>query len=270
MKSIYEYQDYKSFLSATEQARRVAERGFRRRIAAHLGCQPGYISQVLNDSAHLSLEQAFAAAEFLGLGESERKYFLTLVERERSGSPQLRAHFERELTNLREAHLNIRERVGASRQLSESEQSRYYSSWHYLAVHMLSTLPDFATAGAIAQELKIPLHTVQDIILFLMSCGIVEENDGKIRAGVTQVHLGRDSILIKQHHTNWRLAAVQSLATAAASDVHYSTVSTLSKKDADDLRAAMIALIQSYVETVRPSKEEVMVGFNLDFYRLAG
>lgn len=74
--------------------------------------------------------------------------------------------------------------------------------------------------------------------------------------------------LIRQHHINWRIAAIQSLISSNASDIHYSTVSTLSKADVEKLRGEMVQLIERYVETVKPSAEEVMYGFNLDFYSL--
>lgn len=51
-------------------------------------------------------------------------------------------------------------------------------------------------------------------------------------------------------------------------DVQYSTVSTLSKADAEKLGSEMLQLIEKYVETIKPSEEEVMYGFNIDFYNL--
>jgi hypothetical protein len=85
---------------------------------------------------------------------------------------------------------------------------------------------------------------------------------------LTQVHLNRDSPLIRQHHTNWRMSAIQSLMNDNKEDLHYSTVSTLSRSDAEKLRADMTSLIENYVAVVKPSKEEVMYGFNLDFFCL--
>ncbi|MCC2680394.1 MAG: hypothetical protein K0R29_2970 [Pseudobdellovibrio sp.] len=109
---------------------------------------------------------------------------------------------------------------------------------------------------------------MNQVLLFLLQSGIVKEERGKLLPGLTSVHLNRESPLIRQHHTNWRVAAIQSLVTNSKSDVHYSTVSTLSKADAEKLRAEMVSLIEKYVEVVKPSQEEVMYGFNLDFYNL--
>jgi len=51
-------------------------------------------------------------------------------------------------------------------------------------------------------------------------------------------------------------------------DIHYSTVSTLSRRDVESLRTKLVEEIQNYVQTVSQSKEETMYCFNLDFFKL--
>lgn len=268
MKNIFEFKDYKKFLQAYEESRKAFQRGFRTKLAEVIGCQNGYITQVMNGEAHFSLEQGMRVAKFLQLGDNERKFLLLLIEFSRAGTKELRDHFADEITTLREKYLNIKEHVGTSRVLSEKEQSVYYSSWHYLAVHMLITLPGYDDPKSIAHALRLTDTAITQVLVFLTQTGIIEEVKGKLRAGVTQVHLNRESPLIRQHHTNWRIAAIQSLATDSKTNVHYSTVSTLSKEDAEKLRLEMVKFIEKYVETIAPSKEETIVGFNLDFYSL--
>lgn len=251
-----------------EQSRKGFERGFRSKLAEYIGCQSGYISHVLNGNAQLSLEQGFRVAAFISLSDRERKYFLLLIEFARAGTKELRAHFEEELLVLREQFLNIKERVGGARALTEIEQSTYYSSWHYLAVHVVTSLKDYDDAKSISVALNIPESVVSKVLLFLLQTGIVIQEQGKLRPGLTDVHLNRESPLIRQHHTNWRIAAVQALMNDSKTDIHYSTVSSLSLKDAEALRSEMVQLIEKYVEVIKPSKEEVMYGFNLDFYNL--
>ncbi len=268
MKSVFNFSDYKAFLRSQEAGRKEVESGFRSKLAKTIGCQSGYITQVLNSGAHFSLEQGLRASTFLGLQQREQKYFLLLIEVARAGTTELVAFFKKDLAILREEQLNIKERVGDSRILSETEQTTYYSSWYYLAVHVLASLPEYNDAKLIADALKLPESAVDSVLVFLVQTGILVTEKGKLKSGITQVHLNRESPLIRQHHTNWRMAAVQSLMTNTATDVHYSTVSSLSREDAEKLRAEMVKLIESYVETVKPSPEEVVFGFNLDFYSL--
>lgn len=268
MKTIFDFENYKEYLTFFEVSRKNFEKGFRSRLADHIGCQSGYISHILNGNAQLSLEQTMKAAGFLNLDKRERKYFLLLVEYARAGTPDLKSHFKDELTRSREEFLNIKTRVGGSRELSEKEQSLYYSHWKYVAIHVLASLPEYNDVKSISFALGISEQSVSKILLFLIQTGIVKEEKGKLKSGLTKVHLNRESSLIRQHHTNWRIAAIQSLSDEIKSDIHYSTVSTLSFKDAEVLRSKMVKLIEDYVETIGPSHEEVMYCFNLDFFNL--
>lgn len=268
MQDIFEFKDYKKFIRAFETSRKSFEKGFRSKLAELLGCQNGYISHVLNGDAHFSLEQGLGVARFLQLNERDKKYLLLLIEHARAGTKELRQYFEKEIEVYREKHLDIKERAVGARALSENEQTTYYSSWHYLAIHMLITLPGYDDRKSIANALRISEDAVTKALIFLLQTGLVEEVRGKLKSGVTQIHLDRESPLIRQHHTNWRVAAIQSLTSESKSNVHYSTVSTLSKADAEKLRVEMVKFIESYIETVKPSKEEEMYAFSLDFYNL--
>jgi len=93
------------------------------------------VSQVLNDRYHFSLEQAEAATQFLGLSQDESRCFILLVEIQRAGTPSLKQYFLKQLAELRELHLMIKERIGVSSALTEHHQTIYYSFWHYAAVH---------------------------------------------------------------------------------------------------------------------------------------
>ena len=269
MKKVFDFKDYKDFLRDFELSRKSFERGFRSKLAEAIQCQSAYISQVLSGSAHLSLEQTLKAARHLGLRENETKHFLLLVELARAGTRELKSYFESELQKDRELNFNIKERVGEARTLSEREQAVYYSSWQYLAIHLLVGIGRFNDAVSIGAALQLPEEAVSKALIFLTQAELVVEDKGKLKTGLARIHLDRESPLIKQHHTNWRMAAIQSMSRENKSDVHYSSASTVSRKDVEVLRGLVISLIENYVSTVTPSKEEVMVGFNLDFYRLA-
>lgn len=70
--------------------------------------------------------------------------------------------------------------MGESRVLSEANQSVYYSSWHYLAVHVVASLPDYNDAKSIADALKIPDAVASRVMLFLIESGILEEKKEKL------------------------------------------------------------------------------------------
>lgn len=268
MINIFDYTDYKAYLKATEEERASMQRGFRSRLAEALECQNAYISQILNTHANFSLEQAFKITTFLQLKENETRYFMLLVEHSRAATPALQAYFKKDIAALRAKFLDLKERLPEATDLSLENKNVYYSSWIYPTAHMMITIPEYRTIHKIAVALGVEENVISEVMLFLVSSGLAKEQKGQFVPGPTQVHLDIDSPHIRQHHSNWRVRAVQSLTSNKEHDVHYSTVSTLSYDDAVKLKSTIIQIIQDYVKVIGPSKEQTMYNFNIDFYSL--
>ena len=116
--------------------------------------------------------------------------------------------------------------------------------------------------------LKLPKDAVSNALIFLNQAELIVEDKGKLKTGLARFHLDRESPLIKQDHTNWRVAAIQSMSRESKTDVHDSSASTVSRADAEALSGLVISRIENYVTTVKLSKEEVMVAFNVDLHQL--
>ena len=71
-------------------------RGEFRRISLALGMHTTLVSQVFRGRKSLTEEQAGGLARYMGLGTLETDFLLKLVQRERSGSEELRKIFDRQ------------------------------------------------------------------------------------------------------------------------------------------------------------------------------
>lgn len=268
MINIFDYDDYKDYLKDLEQERASMQRGFRSRLAESLECQNAYISQILNTHANFSLEQALKLTQFLQLPANETRYFILLVEYSRAGTPALKSYFQKDIKVLRESQLDLKGRVADAKELSLEHQNFYYSSWIYPTIHIMLTISEYRTIAKITAALRLDEQVIADAMLFLVSTGLAKETKGTFTPGDSQIHLSKGSPQIRQHHINWRLRATQSLTTEKDYDIHYSTVSSLSLADAEKLKTKMVQMIEDYVATIGPSKEETIYNFNLDFYSL--
>jgi uncharacterized protein (TIGR02147 family) len=268
MKYVFDFHDYKTFLHHHEQHRTSLQRGFRSRLAETLPCQNAYISQVMNGGANFSPEQGLKIAEFIKLNAAESRYFVVLIEHARAGTRELREFHQRDLDEMREKFLNLATRVSATHTLSMEQQSVYYSSWLFMTVHLMTTISGYRTIAKIAEALGMNEDVIRDAVLFLLEMQLLEEKSGHLVPGPTQLHLSKDSPLVHQHHTNWRVNSIRQLTDNNKNNLHYSTISSLSRADAEKLRSRFIQVIQEYVETIRPSREETLYNFNLDFYCL--
>lgn len=265
MKSVIQFKDYKSYLREVE----AGIKGFRSRLAEAAECQNAFVSQVLNGDVNFNLEQALRIAGFLGLRGDHEQAFLWLVEVKRAGTPQLRAYFNALLDQLREKHLNIGDRVKITQALSSEDQSRYYSSWMYAAIHIAVMVPEFNSVSALSAALGISEKQVDAVVEFLVEHGLVQQTSSGLRSGHIQTHLSKDSPDISKHHTNWRIEAIKSLDQPGVSDMHYSGVSSLAKADVEKIRAIFVDTIEAYVRAIEKSPEETLYTFNLDFFRVS-
>jgi hypothetical protein len=76
--------------------------------------------------------------------------------------------------------------------------------------------------------------------------------------------------MISKHHTNWRMQAIQSLEREAESELHYSSVITVSEGDAVKIREALVKAIEQVRLIVKPSKDEALYCYNLDLFKVTG
>lgn len=263
--NIFEFQDYKTYLR--ERAKRSG-RGFKKSLAEASQCQTTYISQVLGGNSHLSLEQAQASCDFLGLNREEAYYFLLLVERSRAGTKSLQLFLEDRIQGEREKHLLIRERLKLQNSLTPESRAQYYSSWQYAAVHMLLTIPGFRTPSKISKRLTLPLPRVHEILSFLVSVGLAQRSGEDFIPGVSQIFLEKFSPLISKHHSNWRLKAMASLDDNHPDAIHFSSVFTLTEEAIQKVRAILTQAIEDSVDIVKEAKEEKMIAVTLDLFEI--
>ena len=266
---IFGFQDYRAYLlsMAGNSDRRS---GLRLRLAKIAGCQPAYLSQILKGSANLSLEQAFRIARFLNHGPDEREMFLLLVQRERAGDADLRAHFDAQIQGVLDRRHLIKNRLKNQESLGADDQAIYYGRWLCGCLHIIVTIPGLQTREAIANYLSLPIDDVGETLDFLESCGLILRDDGgSYRIGPRHIHLPDSSPNIRKHHANWRLKALQSLdRPTRKNEAHYSVLVTLSRTDAALIRERILRLIDETMQSVTASPEEVLFCQVIDWFEI--
>lgn len=265
-KNIFEYAHYRTYLKARLEA--TGARGHKAQIAAAMGVQPTYISQVLQESAHLSLEQAEAANSFFNHTVHESHFFMLLLQKDRAGTKTLREYFKKQLDDVLKSRMVLTERLGKSQQLAEKDRSWYYSSWIPSAVHIATTIPTLRDVETISEALQLPSEKTLETLDRLEGLGLVRKEGFKFLPGLQEIRLGNDSHHILKHHTNWRLQAMQSLERERIQEIHYSGVVSLSKSDVNRIKDRLLEVIKDSIEIVKESKEEELYCLSLDFFSL--
>lgn len=269
IKDIFAYADYRAFLVDFLAAQPAQGRGQRSKLATFLGCQTTYVSAVLGGRGHFSLEQGEAATRFFALAPAEREFFLTLVQLCRAATPQLRAHFKRSIQTQLDARSQLHQRVAAaSPTLSDEDRSLYYSSWLYAAAHMLAMVPGYERAPRLAERLGVSDARLAEILAGLEAIGVIRRDAGRITVLVERLNLPGTSPLVVQHHTNWRVRAINAVERRDLAELHYSGVAAIARADIPKLREALIRAIVACAETAKESKADDLCAMTVDLFRL--
>jgi uncharacterized protein (TIGR02147 family) len=266
--SIFNFKDYRSYL-LSKVGSAGTRKGVRKALAEFIPVHTTFISQVLSSKADFSLEQAEQVNLFFEHTDQEAEYFFLLVNFERAGSKKLKERFQTKIDSILNERLRIKNRIQKSNEISKEDQVKFYSSFHFAALHVLASIPQFQSVNEMSKQLNISLQKCKEHIDFLLKLSLVSENQGRLTAGTRNIHLPDDNLLIAQHHSNWRLACLQALQDFNKSNFHYSACVSLSKEDVNKVKEILLEGLNKKAELIGKSKEETAYGLNLDFFKIA-
>jgi uncharacterized protein (TIGR02147 family) len=266
--SVFAHKDYRSFLKETIAAKDGTSRGFKSRLAEELGCQRTFISQVLSGNADFNSDHADAFCRMIGLEDEESDFFLTLVSIARAGSEKLKSRLHRKLEALKEQQSVLKNRFKEKKTLSVDDQHEYYSTWLYGAIRVLLSIPKYQSRSAVESYFRLPPERIHSALQFLLSRQLIVEKGKRLETGVQHMYLGNDSKLVIKHHTNWRLKAIDSMEFERPTDLHFSSVYSLSREDAAFVRERLMDALKEVRDKIKPSPEECMYTLCLDYFEV--
>jgi uncharacterized protein (TIGR02147 family) len=263
---IFEYKDYKKFVNTWLETSPQKGHGLRKKMAQAIGCQTAYVSHVFSGTYHLSSEQGLKCAHWLGLVAEEIDYFLLLINYQRAGTKDLEVYYGQLITKLRSQQTDLKKKSAIKDSLSADEQNTYYSHWSYAAVHMALTIPQLQTMEGLQDYFGLPLNKLTKILNFLVKAQIISYDKKVFTVKKAYIHLEKSSPLMIQHHSNWRLRAIDAIAQGDPNGVHYSGVLSLSADDAEVVREKLANFLKEIIQLTQGSKEEVVAGLCFDCF----
>ncbi len=266
--NIYAFNDYRNYLRSLSGGRKERT-GFKTSLAKAANCFNSYVSKVLNDQAHFTLEQAEAISEYLGHNKNQKKFFFLLVQRDRAGTTALKKHFTKEIEVERESALNLKNQMPTEFNFSAETESRYYSHWLYSAVDLALTVAGLNSGPDLARYLGVSLAKINQVVEFLVETGVVQEKQGKLQTTANHIHLASNSANIIKHHTNWRLKALESIDNLNENNLHYSSSVTVSDEDFVKIKELLVECLKNTNKVVDTSHAQNLFAINVDLFRVS-
>lgn len=240
---------------------------YKAQLAKAANCQRSYLSQVLAEKTHLTLDQAFKLAGFWNLDSIETQYFVHLVSKDRATTQELRNFYISLMEDLKQQQTNLAVRY-QKQDAALSEQAIYYSDWLFAALQMLITIPKYQTVSALCQRLALPSNIIEASLKKMEKIEFVARKGDRYIPNKVNLHISSDSIFNSINHRHWRERAVQNSSLGLAESLHYTAIYSLSEKDIRRLQKMLLTFMDETRKIVAPSAEEDVICLNLDFFKV--
>jgi uncharacterized protein (TIGR02147 family) len=242
-------------------------RGQLSRLAEALGVHSTFVSLVFKEKRDLSREQALTVARHLNLTGLETDYFLELVQFSRAGTQQLRDYTLQKIRAAQEAAKKLSTRYEHERQLNAEERQTFYSSWHFSAIRIFaSTKPQGRTVDEISRRFSLPRETVVNAVHFLVETQLLRQEGDRYLVGAQRTFLDKGHPLLKCHHANWRLKALQQYEQLSDDEMMFTTSLSVSRADFARLRETLADFVKMTSRVIRETDPDEVACVNLDLF----
>ncbi len=271
MTNILEFNDYRKWIKVNISENK-ARWGLQTKLSQVAGCQPAYLTLVLKNKTHLTIEQLLNICHFWNLSEHEIEYALLLQQLNKAGTETLRKYTHNKLDSLKKNLTDISERLKKTKIHESSTESTYYSSWHWSAIHILLTIPEYQTSFLIAQRLRLPEDYVIWILEKLFEFQLIQKEFSKnkitwkFKSG--DIHISKNSPLLSVYHQHWRLKAIEDSCSPFSDSIHFTSVYSLSRNDYEKIKIQLLKLIENLQQQITVSPSEEIATLTLDFFKV--
>lgn len=266
--NIFEFKNYKEYVDSWVKSKPKDGHGQYKKIADALSMSTVMISQVFNSDRHLSIEHAYELADYLGLNDLEKEYFLALVQYERAGSHKLQNHFKKIIKEVSDKSKDLKKLLPQDMELTDAEKATFHSNWYYSAIRLLTSIEGYKTVDAISEKLNLNKTLVSNVISFLLQHGLCQEKDGKYKLGPSRTHLEADSPYIKTRQISWRVKGFEKMDNKNPEQLFLTAPMSVSQEQYEKLRASISELVSELSKNVVKEKPEKLICLNVDLFEV--
>lgn len=160
----------------------------------------------------------------------------------------------------------IKNRIKAETPEAPLVKGQYYSSWIFAAVHIACLSSTRQTPERIATSLGLPLSAVHEALEFLQNSRLVVEEKGRYQVQVSRLHLSARDHHLKNHHVNWRLAAIRQIQFGGEGNLHYSSVMSISSSVFERMKELLLKVVEDSEPLIATSPDDQVAVLNLDLF----
>ncbi len=244
-------------------------RGVVKQLASQLRCHSTFIAQVLKERADFSSEQGIEICRLYKFNSEQQDYFLTLLARDRSGTPVLSEYYQKKIDELLERSRDLEPKTLIKESSFNPFEGEYFGNWTYQAVHALTQIRHYQNVEAIAKALGILPTEVRAILDRLKIMKLVASEGPKWRSLKDSLHLSKDSPFVRTLRISWKAKLLSDLQSQLEMEgTRYTGIVTVSHKDYQKIRDILVKALAEIRQTVEKSAPEEAHVLSIDCYKI--
>jgi len=185
----------------------------------------------------------------------------------RAGTPDLRKYYEGLLHKMIADHERDSWK-GTAQEVANDWKPVFYSSWHYTAIHDLTTFPGGQTVDSIVKRLEIPRDLAEASLRELESMGLVEGREDRWYAKVTEiiVPVGTQYSALHVSHWSHRAALDAMRGRRPWESFHKCWIFGIHKADFEKIKELLTEHCRKSQKIIPKSEREELVCMNLQLF----
>lgn len=266
---IYEHSNYKSFLESE-----IAARGLSlREVCEATGIQPPYLTKVFKHDAHLTEEQIFQLALYLGLSDDEQEFLFLLLRYAKTSARTFRQNLSEKIKLFREKKLQFSQFDDSSSiPQTDSESMRlieFFLSPNQQTIFKALRIPKYRNNPyLLCQKLEILESEVDDTLIRLDRLRLISRNGSQISIVGPEPRLRESHALIAHHHKNWRIESLKRHFPKQNENLKISVSIATNLKSQHAFKAKLQKLVDEFVEEGAKDQPTQVVQLNIDLFAI--
>lgn len=265
--TLFSFNDYKEYLRQYMESLPKKGWGFWGRLSEALDMQQAHLSQIISGDKDFSLEQGLRLCSYLKMSDSEKEFFILLLQLSRAGGEDLKKFFQTQVDRQRAQALELKAHVSDQKILTVEEKMEFYSSWLYSAIRLYCSLDDGKTSTEIQKHFQIPPLRLNHILDFLVQTDLCFKKGDRYFLGAQRTLIEKGSPLFAKHSVNWRMQGILQLEQHSKDDLFLTSPMSVSIEDYKIIQDEIIRFMRSAAERIKASKSEQLACLNIDLFK---
>ncbi len=264
MQNVFDFDDYREYLNILLKTK---GRGGKLYLAKMIGCSPTHISNVLGKKSPLTLDQAAKIVKIMNFSKYEGRYFFELVNYSRAGNAERKKIVKEILGEIKNDWSMASRCNGDVVEMSDQDIHIYFSSRYYMAIEIITSIPEYQTLEAICSYFSITEKRALKVLDFLCQKHLIRKEGNKfIRGNIDKIFISKNQAVKNNYFRIWRNRAIDSFENQEENNLHLTQILSISKREKENMGKLIVEKLTEIHEKCQKGPSEILTCVNLDFF----